>query len=317
MADSIYNLYRPKTLDEMVGQEDVIKIIRGYGKKIPNAIIALGGSGMGKTTTLRILSRMVGVDPETNTTDYREINCADVTSPLETIQEIRRDSTLTGLQGHNRVYLLDELQAFSRSRFASEAMLKTIEDGPDHTFFFLASTDPHRILKTILNRCHRLTFKAIPEGALTDLIKRVAKAEKLDLEERLVDKIVDAAAGSARTALVELEKVMGLDPKDRMAAVGKAGVEKGGFDLAKELIPFNGQPNWNTVASLLEELKDEEPESVRMIVLGLARSAILKDGNKPRGALAYKVLCSFDQNMYGNDGRALLCGACYRAVFGK
>lgn len=317
MADCLYTKHRPKTINDLAGQEDIVKIIRGYGQKIPNAIIAIGGSGTGKTSTLRILSRMVGVDPETNATDYQEINCGDVKSPLDTIQEIRQGMTLTGLQGHNRVYLLDELQAFSRSRFSMEAMLKTIEDGPNHTFFFLGTTDPQKILKTILNRCHKLTFKAIPDGALTDLIKRVAKAENLDLEERLIDKIVDASAGSARTALVELEKIAGLEPKDRMAAVGRAGAEKGGYDLAKELLPFQGQANWAAIASLLEDVKDEDSESIRLIVLGLARSALLKGGNNPRGILASRVIDRFELNMYGNDGRAILANACYKVVFGK
>jgi DNA polymerase III delta prime subunit len=225
----------------------------------------------------------------------------------------------SALQGNARVYLLDECQTFSRSKGAQEALLKILEDGPNHAYFFLATTEPKRILKTILSRCTKIPFGAIPNADLDALIRKVAAAEKIEVTDQLVDAIVEVAAGSGRTALVELEKVAGIkDPKEKLAAVSRVSVEKFGFDLAKELIPFKGTPSWGSVRAILKAIpKEEEHESIRAVILALAYTALTEDRGG-REDQAYKVIKCLKEPMYDRvSARALLGAACYQIVNSK
>lgn len=315
MADGMYQRHRPQTLGELVGQPVAVKTLQGlFAKKLPHTLLMQGGSGTGKTTTARIIARMLGCSPD-NRFDYNEVNCGAVESPLDMVRDIRGHMTGAGMMSDNRVWVLDELQTWSRAKGAQEAMLKILEDPPPHVYFILATTEPKRVIATILNRCTKITFHPVKPPDLAALVNRVAAAEKLAVAPDVVAALVEAANGSPRAALVGLEAVAGLPPAEQLAAIGVQGVEKEAFDLVKELVPFRGAPSWPRVAAVLTALEDGDPESLRQMVLACARTRLLKGGAD--APLCYKVIACLREPLFDrNTGRALLAAACYNVVFG-
>lgn len=319
MSDGLHQRVRPTTLDGVIGQPGAVKTIKGL-KRIPNAILFHGGSGTGKTTLARVVSRMLGCPPEPNNMDYQEINCAAVESPLETAKDIARSMSSSPL-GKCRVWVLDEIQSFSRSRGGQESMLKPLEDGPDHAYFFLCTTDPKKLIAPIRNRCTQVELKPVSDAELIKLVNTVAAGEDADppIDTKLVAKIVDTARGSPRCALVELEKVLGIpNVADRMAAVGAVGLDTAAFDLVKVLSPYKGSSTWKEVAAVLTKLQEgnEDPEGLRQMVLAVAKGSLLKcDG---RELISYKIIRCLDTPLYDkNSGWAILVAGCFQVINGK
>ena len=315
-AVEIYRRHRPRTLDGVVGQDAAVKIIRGFAKDIPAAILFFGWTGTGKTTMARIVARMLGTDPD-NRFDYHEKNCAAAESPLGMIQEIQANLSMSPVSSKYTVYVLDEVQSLSRATFAQQALLKILEDTPPHVRFMLCTTDPKKVLPAVRGRCTPIETKAISNKALTDLIIRVAKAEEVrpPVSAELAERLAAAANGSAREALVQLGKVMGIaDPDERLAAVGAFVEDEDKFGIVKALLPWgNKSPNWAETARLLEEFKDEDPEGIRLMILASARAQLLKT----KSQLAYKAICCLNEPFYDKTaGKALLAAACYEICFG-
>lgn len=321
MSDGLYQRQRPTTLDGVVGQPDAVETIRGLFKgTVPNAICLHGPTGTGKSTMARIIARMLKCPPE-NRMDYQEVNCGVVESPLDTVRGIQSSMSSAPMTGDCRVWVLDEAQVLSRNKGAQEALLKILEDGPDHAYFILCTSDPSRLLPTILGRCTKIACRPIPDRDLVTILKKAARDEKITPPpgDDLIESIVKAAAGSARNALVELEKVIGVsDPEKRMQIVGEVGLQRAAFDLVRALMPYNGSPSWGDVATVLESVKDEDPEGLRQMLLASARTTLLKHGNKPLGVKALKVIDCLRDPLYDrNSGRAILAAACFTVVYGK
>ncbi len=314
MGDEYYKKHRPKSWDDVVGQPVAVKTIRGL-KRIPQTILMQGASGCGKTTAARILAAQVGC-PTDDPFNYVELNCGAVESPIAYVRDLKNDTQMAGMGGRPRVWVLDELQTWSRAKGAQEALLKILEDTPPAVYFVLCTTEPKRVIPTILNRCTKITFHPIKPADLTALVKRVAAAERLTVAADVVAAVVDAANGSARAALVELERIAGMDAADRLGAVGVAGTEAAAFDLVKTLVPFRGAASWPAVAAVLEAVADDDPEGLRQMVLACARTRLLKGGDD--AARCYKVIRCLDTPFYDrNSGKALLAAACYNVIFGK
>lgn len=317
MSTELYKKYRPRTLGEVVGQKSAVETIKKL-KAIPHAMLFHGPSGTGKTTIARIIANEV---LEVSKFDLQEVNCGVVESAIDMVRQIQQQMTGAAMGGKARAWILDEVQSFSRAKFAQEAMLKILEDGPDHVYFFLCTTDPKKVLTTIRNRCTEVGLKPIPVKDLEGLVTSVATAEKLKLSPEVLDRIVEAAGGSGRKALVELERVAGLPTEeDRLAAVGYQGSEKAAFDLVKALLPWRGKPDWAAVAGVLRAIKEEDPEGLRQMVLASARSMLLTDKPIKQEDMhrAYRVIsCLRDPLWDRNSGHAILTAGCYEVVFGK
>lgn len=314
----LYRKYRPFTLDDVVGQEAAVKTIRGFGKRIPKAVMLVGDSGCGKTSLARIMCRILnvsGADPSRRGVDLCEINCATA-EPLETIREIQTGINKSALGGDARAWILDEVQSLSRATFAQQGLLKILEDGgPENAHFFLCTTDPKKVNAAVRNRCCTIAVGPIAEPLLRGLVAKVAKAEGVTLDEAVTARIVEGAEGSARRALVNLQQVIGLSSREEQlkAVGGRAAAEKVAFDLVKVLLPFKGSPDWKQVAPVLEGIGEEDPETVRQIMLKAARTTLLKGG--PQAHQAYMLIQIFRDTLYDrNSGHAILAANCWEAV---
>ena len=301
----LFKRYRPKKLSAVVGQDGAIRSLQKMidTDKVPHCILLSGPSGCGKTTIARILKRHL----ECGDYDFTEINCADFNG-INMVRDIRRLVSLAPIDGKVKIWLIDEAHRLTGD--AQDAMLKLLEDTPSHAYFFIATTDPQKLKRTIITRASEIKLTLLSQTALADLIGRVCKEEGVKLTEDVTDALVDAAEGSARKALVLLGQVIDLESEKGMLATItiSAQAKTQAIELARLLISPNA--GWGEVAKILKDL-DEEPETIRYMCLGYARSVMLGGGKlAPR---AFKMIDCFARNFYDSK-QAGLALACYEMV---
>ena len=212
--NAIYRKYRPKTFADVVGQEQVVTILKNQLKnnQLSHAYIFTGTRGTGKTTVAKIFAKAVNcISPK----DYSPCNscdcCSDTNSmsvvefdaasnnSVEQIKEIIGNIHLMPTKGKYRVYIIDEVHMLSKSAF--NAFLKTLEEPPEHAIFILATTEIHQIPATILSRCMRLDFNLVPKEIIAGRIKYILDDLKVKYEKEAIDVLAEIGQGSVRDAL--------------------------------------------------------------------------------------------------------------------
>lgn len=316
MSTELYRRFRPKHLSQIVGQPEAVATLDSLLKKkrFPHAVMIQGPTGTGKTTIARILRRRL----ECGEHDYVVVNCPRVESPLEKVREVQQMAGMSPLGGPVRVFHFEEIQSLSRAGFAQQALLDMLEDMPDHVHFILTTSDPDKVHEAVRGRCTQVRLKALGTDELTEVMMDVMKerdnpsgdGDRNEGDRRITDKvyrhIAEAADGSARKALVLLNQVLDLkDEREQMAAVEKADAKKRSYELVKMLV-FEPNAKWSKVAAIIEGI-DDDPESVRMQMLGFARKMLLVD---KAAARAYYVLQAFGAAWH-YEGNAGLTRACY------
>jgi DNA polymerase-3 subunit gamma/tau len=304
----LYRKYRPKTVQAMIGQPNAVKTLTTMfkTKKIPHAIIFTGPSGTGKTTA----ARAVAAELNCHETDFVEINAAD-SRGVDMVRDIRSKMGMAGMSGC-RVYLIDEAHALTKD--AQSALLKMLEDTPGHVYFMLATTDPKKMLNTILTRCTEIRMNSVKDEDLEKLLGKVATKEGITLQEDVALQIIQSSDGSPRKALVLLNQIMGLDStEEQLQAILSADSKKQVFDLFSALV--YKKSGWPEIADILKSI-DEEPETVRRIILAIATTTLIgKEGKAPNPKFLSKasaVANSFRDNFY-DSGKAGLVLACLEA----
>lgn len=303
----LYKKYRPKQLKEVVGQNDVLRSLYTMykKKKLPHALLFTGPSGCGKTTIARIIANLLGCGSH----DFHELNTADFRG-VDMVRNIRSQMTLSPISGSCQIYLIDECHKLTND--AQNAFLKILEDYPSHVYFFLCTTDPQKLLKTIRTRCTEIAVKSLSDEAMTKLLKSVCLKERKRISDEVIEKIVENSEGSARQALVNLHAIIDLDKeKDMLEAIQKSSVKIQAFEIARAL--SNPKTTWSTMSKILREVDTEEAESIRWMVLSYAKSAILNNRNVGQN---YLVLDSFGDNFFDSKAAGLV-RACYEVIAAK
>lgn len=299
----LYKQFRPKKLADVVGQRTAVNVLQKMidTNSIPHALLLTGPSGCGKTTIARILRKHL----KCHSAEFNEVNIADIRG-IENIRDIRKRMNLVPLRGKTKIWLLDECHKLSSD--AMHASLKMLEDTPSHVYFFLATTDPHKLLKTIRTRCTEVVLKPIGKKDLAELVMAVfhKAIPKGPFPKLVIDEIVDNSDGSARKALVLLDSIINLASKEEMLeAIEKSTQEAQAIQLCRLLIDPRTQ--WSEVSKRLKELEEEDAEGLRRMVLSYMRSVML--GGKQMASRAYSIMCVFERNFYdtGNAGLVLAC----------
>ncbi len=303
----IYKRYRPKTLDEVIGQQETVTVLKDFLQKqnLPHALLLSGASGVGKTTIARILRREL----KCSKTDYVEINAAE-SRGIDTIRDIANRVHLSPFLGKVRIWTIDEAAKLTND--AQNAMLKLLEDTPNHVYFFLCTTDPQKLIPTIHTRCTHFKLGSLSEDQLDGLLVSICKREfgdKWPKQHVILQKIAEFSDGSARKALVKLGQIVMLPTlEEQLEAVQKQEVARQAIDLARALM--NPKSKWPTIAEIVKNL-DEEPEMIRRLVLVYCSSVILGGGGLADKAAM--VLSRFEPNWYdsGKPGLVLACWDCF------
>ena len=263
---ALYRKYRPLTFNDMVGQEKIIRTLKNeiIANRVGHSYLFCGERGTGKTTSAKILARAVNcLNPKDgepcneceickaaldgSLTDIVEMDAAS-NNGVDNIREIRDEVNFLPTVAKYRVYIIDEVHMLSTGAF--NALLKTLEEPPEHVKFILATTEPQKLPATIISRCQRFDFKKISNDNLIKRLKYVAKDNSLEITDDALNTIAELAEGGARDALSILERCI---------------QEKGKItqDVVKELA---GVPKLTYVNKLLKSIFEKNVEEAIKIV---------------------------------------------------
>lgn len=300
----LYQKYRPTTLEEIVGQPEAVSILnsRIAMDDIPHAIMFTGDSGCGKTTLALILKSVL----ECADIDFQNLNCANYRG-IKMVRDIEEQKGRAPLSSKCRIWLIDEAQQMTKE--AQSAFLNMLEFTPSHVYFMLATTDPGKLQKAIHTRCTQIKVRPLSQMDLRSLVTDIAKKEKVKLHLAVADKIAELSEGSARSALVLLEEVIGIDdPEEQEEVLQKSAFKAQAIEIAKALM--NPQTKWPEMCKILKGV-EEEPEGLRYMVLAYATSVLLGAGKL--AGRAFLIIQAFRDNWH-DCKRAGLVSACYEVI---
>jgi DNA polymerase III subunit gamma/tau len=221
---SLYRRHRPRTFEEVVGQEPVVRTLLGAVRsdRVHHAYLFVGSRGTGKTSMAKILAACLNCEhgptvtpcgecdscmaiARANSLDVIEMDAASNNS-VDDIRELRDSVALAPVSGRRKVYILDEAHMLSTA--AWNAFLKTLEEPPPNTVFVLATTEAQKVPATVVDRCHRFDFQRPTVEQLAQVLRRTAAAESIEIPPEAIAALARAATGSFRDALGTLEQLL-------------------------------------------------------------------------------------------------------------
>ena len=220
---ALYRTYRPSTFDEVAGQEHIVRTLKNAlaTGKLAHAYLFAGPRGTGKTTMAKLLAKALNCDEgighqcnecknctaiiEGTHPDVLELDAAS-NNGVDEIRDLIDKVKYGTILGRYKVYIIDEVHMLSTGAF--NALLKTLEEPPEHVIFILATTEPHKILPTILSRCQRYDFTKLSDQDIKSRLKAVLEKEGVDYNEDAIDIIISLADGGMRDALSILDQVL-------------------------------------------------------------------------------------------------------------
>ncbi len=223
MYHALYRKYRPMDFDSVVGQDPIIKTLKNsiIHNNFSHAYMFFGSRGTGKTTVSKIFARNINclspvdgsachncsacaVSFSKDCVDIIEIDAAS-NNGVDEIRELKNNINLVPSELRYKVYIIDEVHMLSDSAF--NALLKTLEEPPEHVVFILATTDPQKVPETIVSRCQCFSFKRISDDVIFDRLSHICNEEKIDIDDIVLKKISLLSDGGLRDALGYLDKM--------------------------------------------------------------------------------------------------------------
>jgi len=247
----LYRKYRPQTFAQVVGQEHVVKTLKGALStgRIGHAYLFTGPKGTGKTTLARIFAKALNCtkrgkdgDPDNScsscvtTNEGRSMDLIEIDAAsnrgIDEIRNLKESALVAAPSGGFKVFVIDEVHMLTKDAF--NALLKILEEPPSHVVFILATTEPHKILSTVLSRVQRFDFKRLTPIQILTKLKEVAKSEKINIEDEGLKAIAISSDGALRDAEVSLSKLRSYQ--------GKISIDD--VNDALGLVPFKYHPEF-------------------------------------------------------------------------
>ncbi len=305
----LYQEVRPTKLSEFVGNQPVVTALKNVldrkkdlsPDKHPHVFLFAGPSGCGKTTLARIMAHMLDCKDyniiEKNTASERGIDMA---------REIEKCAQASPLGGGNRAVILDEIHRTTKD--AQSALLKVLEDIPNFAYYFLCTTEPNKVLKTIHTRCQMMMLNRLGDDDIYNVLVEAADRAGMDgISKQVLEAIIENAEGCPRSAVGLLEKQAGLAEDKALEVIDQwQSIEKSLIDLCRKII--NGQ--WKEVVGVYNRLEEKDPEAIRRCLLGYLKSCLLKAKGGEAGKFA-SMLEEAMTNIY-DSGEPGLVAIMYR-----
>ena len=298
MYQALYRKYRPKTFDDVVGQEHITETLKKQVEtgRLSHAYLFIGTRGTGKTTCAKILAKAVNCEHPVNgnpcnrcaacrgiddgsVLDVVELDAAS-NNGVDNVRALRDEAVFSPANVRKRVYIVDEVHMLSNSAF--NALLKILEEPPEHLMFILATTELHKVPATILSRCQRHSFKRIPVDTITARLNYVAQQEHLDLQPDAAALLARMADGGMRDALTLLDQCCGNECISTDAVISAIGLA-GNLRTAQLLRSVAAGDTAGALEQFRELWQDGKDPSALLDELSMLQRDLLMQAVAPRG----------------------------------
>ena len=280
MTKALYRKYRPLKLADVVGQDDTIRQLQTQltNQKISHGYLFVGARGCGKTSVARIFAHEINhfdYQLEDNYVDIIEIDAA-VFTMVENIRELRDKAMLAPTTGKYKVYIIDEIHMLSKNAF--NALLKILEEPPEHIVFIFATTNPEKIPATILSRVQIFHFKLADKSVMQPFLESICQKEGINIEKDALSLLIEQGGGSFRDSLSILDQLSNLHP------------DKSTLITTEEVSSALGVPKQVLIQELLTSYEQENVDQIRSLV-----EELINQGNKAEG-IATSLIKAIVQN---------------------
>ena len=280
MTKALYRKYRPLKLADVVGQDDTIRQLQTQltNQKISHGYLFVGARGCGKTSVARIFAHEINhfdYQLEDNYVDIIEIDAA-VFTMVENIRELRDKAMLTPTTGEYKVYIIDEIHMLSKNAF--NALLKILEEPPEHIVFIFATTNPEKIPATILSRVQIFHFKLADKSTMQPFLEGICQKEGINIEKDALSLLIEQGGGSFRDSLSILDQLSNLH------------ADKSTLITTEEVSSALGVPKQVLIEELLASYEQENIDQIRSLV-----EELINQGNKAEG-IATSLIKAIVQN---------------------
>lgn len=298
---ALYRKYRSRSLDEIKGQEHITKTLKNAlaAGKISHAYLFTGPRGTGKTSIARILAHEINglpYDDEKTHLDIIEIDAAS-NRRIDDVRDLREKVHIAPVAAKYKVYIIDEVHMLTTESF--NALLKTLEEPPEHAVFILATTEAHKLPATIISRTQRHSFRFIPKGQITQHLAEIAKNEAIQIEEAALELLAEHGGGSFRDSISLLDQMSGsgtaIDAAFVELLLGIAPIEK-----LQQLLQASLAGDTKAIFEQTEELLAYglTPSALAVQLIGVIRSKLQAGERSPQLTSALTELLTVHSAQY-------------------